>query len=309
VLRLSIGVPVCNGENFLAEALDSILAQTFPDFELIVSDNASTDGTAEISRAYAARDPRVRYHRQERRVGAAENHNRVFRLAGAPYFKWHAHDDVLAPEFLARCVEILDRYPEVILAHTLTRVIDERGAVIGICPAETRGYDAPQPQRRFGSRVSRVRIPLPLAGHRYPDVLPIWGVIRSEVLARTPLFGFFSGADDVLLAQLALLGPFYRAPEYLFFLREHAGKSSRVYRGRRRHAVWFDPGNDGRIVLPDCRMFAEFVRSVRSAPLSAAQQAGCYARMVPYFLWNWPRMARDVAVAVGLWLERQAGLS
>src|SRR4051794_3298661 len=92
--KLSIGLPVYNGENFLAHAVDSILAQDFRDFELIISDNASTDRTAEICRGYAESDPRVRYVRFETNQGGSRNFCYVFELARGEYFKWAAHDDV-----------------------------------------------------------------------------------------------------------------------------------------------------------------------------------------------------------------------
>ena len=102
--KVSIGLPVYNGERYLREALDSILGQTFRDFELIICDNASTDETAAICADYAARDPRIRYHRQTHNIGATANFNHTFELARGAYFKWAAHDDVLAPTWLEKCV-------------------------------------------------------------------------------------------------------------------------------------------------------------------------------------------------------------
>ena len=95
--RVSIGLPVYNGDNYLAETLDSILAQTFTDFELIISDNGSTDRTEAICRRYAAQDHRVRYVRNPSNLGAARNYKRAFELARGEYFKWNGHDDPLAP--------------------------------------------------------------------------------------------------------------------------------------------------------------------------------------------------------------------
>ena len=130
VPRVSIGMPVYNGENFLAEALDSMLAQTFVDFELIISDNASTDRTKAICRDYAARDRRIRYHRVDDNQGATWNFNHTFELARGEYFKWAAHDDLCDPTFVARCVEVLDSDPTVICCHTQTRHIDIHGNIL-----------------------------------------------------------------------------------------------------------------------------------------------------------------------------------
>ena len=131
VPRVSIGVPVYNGELYLERALDSILAQSFDDFEVIIADNASDDRTEQICRDYACRDARVRYVRNETNLGASANFNRTFALARGPYFKWAAHDDVLGTDFLLRCVEVLDSNPDVVLCHTKTQQIDEDGRVAG----------------------------------------------------------------------------------------------------------------------------------------------------------------------------------
>lgn len=125
--RLSIGLPVFNGDKFLNKAIDSLLAQTFEDFELIISDNASTDKTEEICRTYAEKDQRIRYYRNEKNIGCARNFNRVFKLSSAEYFKWAAHDDLHAPNFLMKCVEVLDQNPSVILCHSQVYIIDEYG--------------------------------------------------------------------------------------------------------------------------------------------------------------------------------------
>src|SRR5438105_14597753 len=127
---ISIGMPVRNGEKYVSQAIDSLLAQTFTDFELIICDNASTDRTERICREYAAKDGRIRYHRNERDIGPAQNYTRCFGLARGTYFRWHAHDDVCEPTYLARCLAVLQRDPSVINCHSLTRVIDERGQTL-----------------------------------------------------------------------------------------------------------------------------------------------------------------------------------
>jgi glycosyltransferase involved in cell wall biosynthesis len=106
---LTIGLPVYNGERYLAQALDALLAQTYQDFELIISDNASTDRTADICQEFVARDARVKYVRQRVNIGAGPNHNAVLTLARGRFFKWAAHDDVYAPTLLERCIEVLER--------------------------------------------------------------------------------------------------------------------------------------------------------------------------------------------------------
>src|SRR6266567_2589360 len=127
---LSIGLFVFNGERFLGETLDSILNQTFTDFELIISDNASTDRTAEISQAYARRDSRIRYYRGEKNMGPGWNVRRVYELATGKYFKWAAADDLMEPDLLRRCVEVLESDPECVVAYARTMQVDENGTFI-----------------------------------------------------------------------------------------------------------------------------------------------------------------------------------
>ncbi len=123
--RVSIGVPVYNGERYIAETIDSILAQTFRDFELIISDNASTDGTSTICRRYAAADGRIRYFRNERNLGAAKNFNFLFTHAGGEYFKWASADNLIEPTFIERCVEVLDARPDAVVAFTKCKQIND----------------------------------------------------------------------------------------------------------------------------------------------------------------------------------------
>src|SRR6266567_4421323 len=141
---LSIGLFVYNGERFLEETLDSILSQTFTDFELIISDNASTDRTGEISEAYVRRDSRIRYYRGEKNMGAGWNVRRVYELATGKYFKWAAADDILEPDFLRRCVEALESNPGCVLAYAKTRVVDENRNFIEdyVMPMQTNSIDA-----------------------------------------------------------------------------------------------------------------------------------------------------------------------
>src|SRR5207247_8787636 len=128
--RVSVGLPVYNGEKFLSEALDSIIAQSFEDLELIISSNASTDGTDEICRAYVARDKRIRYYRNETNIGVDGNFNRVFQLSSGEYFKWASADDICGPDLIAKCLRVLDSDSSVVLAYPKTRFIDEIGGLL-----------------------------------------------------------------------------------------------------------------------------------------------------------------------------------
>ena len=204
--RISIGMPVFNGEAYIKESLDSILTQTYEDFELIVSDNASTDQTEEICRVYAEKDQRISYYRQKENIGASKNFNNVFELSKGEFFKWAAHDDLCAPDYLRQCVEVLHKNPSVILCYSRSKAIDEHGEVIKNYPAKP-DTGASKQQKRFYEIVC---VPHPCVA--------VWGVMRANVLKKTRLIGNYTGSDRPLLSELSLLGKFYEIPQYLFFL-------------------------------------------------------------------------------------------
>jgi len=124
---LTIGIPVYNGEKFIGAALESLLAQTFEDFEVVISDNASTDNTAQICKAYAEKDKRIIFHQHVQNLGAIKNFNLLVSLANGKYFKWAACDDICAPTFLETCIAALEQDPSVVLAHPKVKVIDSQG--------------------------------------------------------------------------------------------------------------------------------------------------------------------------------------
>jgi len=199
---LSIGLAVYNGENYLAESLDALLGQSYDNFELIISDNASTDGTADIRRDYEKQDSRNRYVRQPRNIGPAPNHNFVFKQAREELFKWASHDDLYARDLLKRCVDALDENSRVVLAHSWTALVDDSGAVTKLLeyPLDTASPLAPERSRSM------------LFANGGDDV---YRVVRADVLRQTPLHGSHHHADRTITTDIALLGPFYQVPGWL----------------------------------------------------------------------------------------------
>jgi glycosyltransferase involved in cell wall biosynthesis len=272
--KLSIGVPVYNGENFLQQAVDSILAQDFRDFELIISDNASTDRTAEICRRYAEIDPRVRYVRLDTNVGGPRNFCYVSELARGEYFKWAAHDDVCAPGFLRRCVETLDAAaPEVVLVYPRTQMINESGVPI---PWDIETVECTQ--RRPHQRLALVLRELSVLSAQF-------GVIRTAALRRTRLLDSFFASDYVLLAELAMLGQFLEIPEPLFLRRLHPMISSRANVGWDQLQSWWNPGHSGyRLpISPMVGLGYEYVRSINRLDLPLSDKCLCYPTAV--YVW------------------------
>lgn len=284
VPRVSIGLPVFNGGNYLAEALDSLVAQTCADFELIISDNGSTDGTERICREYAGRDPRIRYYRVEENRGAAWNFNRVFDLATAPYFKWAAHDDRCAPTYIEKCLEELEGDPSLVLCHSRVTVIDERGQPVEDYAVGLGRIDSPRPRDRFVDTI--------LIRHRCYHV---FGIMRRDVLARTPRIASYIGSDLPLLAELSLRGRFCELSQRLFISRDHVERSARATLAKM--PAWFDPNRDGKVVFRYWRFLWEYLRCVRVVPLPLGERLACYARIGRWVCRYPVRLAEDFVMA------------
>lgn len=250
---VSVGLPVYNGENFLEEALDSILAQTFRDFELIISDNASKDRTQEICKAYASEDHRIRYYRAEKNHGAAWNYNRVFELSTGQYFKWAAHDDKCAPSFLQRCLELLAISPDAVICYPRTTLIDENGNTVAM-DENTLNLSSQDILTRFRDTLNPMRL-----CHNV-----MFGLMRSQILGNTRLLGNYLAADRCLLAELSLYGPFLEIPEYLFYRRKRPGNIGTSI----EHMEFYDPSRKVKFVLPEWRVFFEHIISVKRSPLT-----------------------------------------
>lgn len=282
--RVSVGMPVYNGENFLVEAIRSFLDQKFQDFELVISDNASSDGTEVICRDFAATDRRIRYYRNDVNIGLGPNFNRAFELARGTYFKWACHDDLIEPTYLAKCVAALDADPEVVLCHAMTRVIGEQEGLI----EELRGADAHSPAERFAAVILRP--------HWCMD---IHAVVRAAALRRAlPMAGYF-GADKAVLARLALLGRWARVPEPLFVNRDHPARTMRAisFADRLR---FNSPTRTGPRVLPTWELYAEYRRAAQRLAPDPAERRRCRGYLALWWFTNWhgARVGLDLLAAV-----------
>jgi glycosyltransferase involved in cell wall biosynthesis len=282
--RVSIGLPVYNGNGYLEAALDSLLNQTFSDFELIISDNASTDRTEEICKTYAAKDRRIHYYRNERNLGAAWNFNHVFALSSGEYFKWASHDDLCAQDFLLRCINVLDKDYSVVLCYTQEKDIDDKG-------------------RFLRKRPYRLNTNLVKSHERFQNIIalnrgspPIFGVIRAGILRKTPLIARYYASDQVLLAELILHGRFHEIPEELLLHREHQRRSVYAYT---RHSTigWLDPTLAGQMTLPSWRLFIEYIRAIGRSPVSWPERVHCAWHMAKWMVGHRNAMISDAIIA------------
>lgn len=287
---LSIGMPVHNGEKFLGAAIESLLAQTYGDFELIISDNASTDATPEICRVLAARDSRVRCLHHSENAGAAANFCRVFQASRGQYFKWAAHDDLHAPDYLKQCMAVLEQDERIVLCHSQVEVIDENGRTIRYDPVESQDLDSDRPSSRFHTLICSDI-----------DNYEVFGVIRRQVLAMTPLIGGYIASDRPLRAELGLRGKFHILADPLFRNRDHQARSIRLFPAHHRRGQWFDPHRGGRIVFPHWRILTEYYKCIdRVAGLSAPEKLQCRLALLRWLAvhQNWARLLADPVLVI-----------
>lgn len=261
---VSVGMPVYNGDNYISQAIDSILSQTYKDFELIISDNASTDNTMAICRSYADKDRRICYHRNENNLGAAWNFNQVFYLARGKYFQWACHDDVWTSTLLERYVDVMDRMPEVVLCYSKTLFINEDGNPIRSLIGRPNLED-PSPSQRFRLFLK----------YHPNECNPVLGLFRAHLLKKTPLMGNYPASDMILLGEIALHGKFFEIPEFLFLRRDHPGTSYRAHPKFEDRAVFMDPTQKGKIQLTTWRWIYEWFKSSFRCPISMFERIRC----------------------------------
>ncbi|MGH4009578.1 MAG: glycosyltransferase [Pseudonocardiaceae bacterium] len=281
---VAIGLPVRNGEPHLGRALDSLRAQRGIDFELIIADNCSTDGTAELCRAAARDDRRIRYLRREADIGAVANHNRLVYEARSSYFCWAASDDEYLPDRLAQMHAALIEHPRSVLSYTAATEIDQDGRSIGAWRDICR-VDHPDPVVRFGELLAKEHPAL----HSY-------GLFRREVLLRTGLERPLGTGDRVLLAEMALHGPFVGINEPLLRRRVHDGQLSRRTSAREYLRA---QGRFGFAMVPDVLEALYYLKMVLRAPLPPETKLRALLALRPWLQRHAVPMVRNVAHAAG----------
>ena len=284
--RVSIGLPVFNGERYLKEALDSLLAQTYTDFDIIISDNASTDNTERICLDYVAKDRRIRYYRLEKNLGMAANYKQVFELRTGKYFKWAAADDICMPDYLSRCVEVLDSDSSVVLVCAGALYIDENG--------KSLSKAKPAWNLQFDSAYERLRYVICLGSYAGLDA---WsGLARADALSKTRLIPSYPCGDKRPLGELCLLGRFIEIPEYLYMRRQHGGTSS----DNTANLEWmedFFKAKKLKLCLPTWRLSIDhFITAMRSG-LPMNEKCSLAVAILKRMYWSKKRMVKEICVA------------
>jgi glycosyltransferase involved in cell wall biosynthesis len=296
---IGIGLPVFNGERFVGQAVRAILEQTYRNWELVISDNASSDGTETICRQLAASDERIRYYRNAQNIGAHPNFNRVFELSRGKYFKWSAFDDMLHADYLKECINALEANPDGVACQSLLDFIDGDGNRLGICSTDLEQAQSPTPHVRFAAAT--------LKPH---NCFYIMAVFRREALAGSILMPSFHGADRALLAQLTLRGRFVQVSRPLFLLRDHVDRYSRSKTKPKDRAAWQDARFKGGWTFPTWRMYGEYWKILLRSEVDVPNRLWGAFRLLQWWFVNWnaARAAVDLFAifapgAVG-WAER-----
>jgi glycosyltransferase involved in cell wall biosynthesis len=285
---VSIGVPVYNGERYLARALDSLLAQTLTDFELIISDNASTDRTASICQEYVRRDPRVRYVRQPVNIGAPRNWNAVVHEARGTFFKWASASDYCAPVMLERCVATMRADPGIVLCQGLTQLVDGNEQ-----PIEVYGGDVVFCDARPSDRFARVATLMALNNAQC-------GVIRLDALRRTRLDRLYPSGDMALMAELALNGKFQVLPEVLLFRRQSTATFSSMLTPLEVQRL-FNPNAKTPMTFLRARRHLDNMRSIARARIPVIEKLRAYRSVFRLVRWDRGHLARELLA----WIRKE----
>ncbi len=278
---LTVGMPVYNGERYLEAAAESVLAQSFRDLEVVISDNASTDETEAIGRALASRDPRVTYRRNGRNVGLSANFNLLVPLARGRLFKWGTADDVLRPGFLERCIAAIDADPSIVLAYAKTDFVD----------GDDRPLDIEDPGWHLVADDPYERIRVTIDADSYMNATH--GVIRADALRRTHLVPAYAGGDYRLLAELAALGKIVEVPERLFIRRIHRRFDCRAH-GRHRLAATVSARHPARTARPYWRLCRDQAGVILHAPTPPSQRALLLIQLARTMRHRWRRLRDEL---------------
>jgi glycosyltransferase involved in cell wall biosynthesis len=282
--RVSVCLPVYNGEKYVGESIQSVLNQTFDDLELIISDNASVDQTSEICKEFASKDSRVRYSRLKNNCGLAKNHNRAFMEAAGQYLMWVGHDDVLAKEYIRKCIEPLEKNSDVVICFSNTSYVDEKGTLLRRIDQENPGI-AETTSKRFQCTL-------------YAHIGEVaYGLMKRETVKQTGLHQSFANSDRVLIAEMALRGRFSLIPDCLFARRVHPEKVT-MTRDLRTRTLIFDPSRRGDILVPELELFTALWGAINHAELPLLERLLCYKHLL-----GWIHLRRNT-----LWKDLKLGL-
>lgn len=282
---VTVGMPAYNSARTIRESIDCILGQDLSDLELVISDNNSNDDTWEIVQSYAIRDQRVVAMRQRTNIGANGNYTAVFQAARGRYFKWASSNDWCAPDFLRRCVQMLDARPDAVLVAPRTRLFTNT-LEDGTDYPDDFAFECDDAVRRFTEATTLLRL---------NNVLN--GVIRSDALRRTRLIEHYRGADVVLVGHLTLLGKILLLESHLFGRRMDPSTATPMMsdEGIQRHHY---PARTWRSVLPGLRHAIGCIQAVAATDLSLHDRLRALGWIARLVRWRGPSLRAELVDAL-----------
>lgn len=254
--KVSVGLPVYNGEKYLSKSIESVLAQDFGDFDMLISDNSSTDGTWDICNNYARIDKRIRLNRNNRNLGVIANSQLVESLTHGQYFMWHAHDDLLLPSYISSCYQVLETDREVAVCYSKTTFIDENDDELF-----SLFLDEPRMENDCVERFQKH------FGCNFPSY-SYYGLIRRESLKFLGQFGDWDlhSHDIVIMRLLSISGKISQIPQVMRLFRISTDRNSYL-----KGFVNY-PGTGARVsIFPNTRDFVCLISRIVSNPFLSPQ--------------------------------------
>jgi glycosyltransferase involved in cell wall biosynthesis len=283
--RVSIGMPLYNREKYVAASIEAHLHQTYSDFELIITDNASTDRGPEICKAYAAKDSRVKYFLNPVNLGATGNFRRCFELSTGEFFRWTPSDDLVSPNLLERAVQILDSDPSVFVAYPRTKLIDADGNITGDFDEELHLMQD-QPSERWKGVSRNLRL-----GNLH------YGLSRMDKMRKTGLLRNYMGGDFPLISEMSLYGKFCEIPDAFFYRRMHEEASSAM-KDKKDVMAFFDPKKRNKFFLYNWVHLGANLKSTARAPISLSEKFRIYAYEGKRIIWSRKEFFNELTGAV-----------
>jgi len=281
--RISVAIPAYNCERYISQSIESLLGQTFGDFEMVISDNASTDGTEEICQRYASQDRRVRYVRRTENIGGPGNFRYVFSLCTAPYHKWSTADDYWHPKFLEEAVAALDKEPDVVLCYPKTTLIDEHGDKLEDYADNLElAQDSPRDRMRA----------------LYRDIglcNAHLGLSRRDAMLKTGLISRHKTSDVDYLGEMALLGKFRLLPDIRFFRRFHQASSSWARKDAQHQHAYYDPNAKRAPGGDSWRRFSYQFKMIARAPISLGDKLALSSDVMRWMRYDRHNLLRELS--------------